>query len=121
MVCTSGSAATASWSITRSPAGRARRAAPARASICDRQRQIGIHRWGGYAEYVSVPAQNVHPVPEGLTFPEATVVVRHAPLAFALARRAELRAGEWALVMGAAGRLAGVCGRSAERRVGDEC
>ena len=74
---------------------------------CDRQRQIGIHRWGGYAEYVSVPAQNVHPVPEGLTFPEATVVVRHAPLAFALARRAELRAGEWALVMGAAGALGG--------------
>src|SRR2546425_12981399 len=74
---------------------------------CDRQRQIGIHRWGGYAEYVSVPAENVYPVPEGLTFPEATVVVRHAPLAFALARRAELRAGEWALVMGAAGALGG--------------
>src|SRR5439155_16087143 len=42
-----------------------------------------------------------------LTFPEATVVVRRAPVAVARARRAELRAGEWALVMGAAGALGG--------------
>lgn len=74
---------------------------------CARQRHIGIHRWGGYAELVSVPEENVHPLPDGLSFPEATVVVRHAPLAFALVRRSGLRAGEWALVMGAAGALGG--------------
>jgi len=74
---------------------------------CLRQRHIGIHRWGGYADFVSVPVENVYPVPDGLSFAEATVVVRHAPLAFALIRRAELAAGETALVMGAAGALGG--------------
>jgi NADPH:quinone reductase-like Zn-dependent oxidoreductase len=67
---------------------------------------IGVHRWGGYAEYVAVPAQAVCPIPESLSFAEATVIVRHFPVAFALAhRRAGLRAGETALVMGAAGAL----------------
>ena len=74
---------------------------------CDHQRHIGIHRWGGYAELVSVPAANVYPVPDGLSFKEATVIVRHAPLAFALARRSGICAGETALVMGAAGALGG--------------
>ncbi len=70
---------------------------------------LGIQRWGGYAEYVSVAEAATVPVPEGLSFPEASVILRHFPTAFALARRAELRAGEWALVMGAAGSLGACC------------
>ncbi len=45
-------------------------------------------------------------VPDGLDFATATVVSRHAPTAFTLLRdRAKLQAGEWVLVMGAAGGL----------------
>ena len=67
---------------------------------------LGVHAWGGYAEYVKVPVSCTHPVPDGVDFVTATVVARHAPTAFSLLRdAAKLRAGEWVLVMGAAGGL----------------
>ena len=68
---------------------------------------IGVHGWGGYAEYVKVPAALTRPIPQGVDFPAATVVARHAPTAFSLLRdTAQLKSGEWILVMGAAGGLA---------------
>jgi NADPH:quinone reductase len=72
---------------------------------CLNVRMIGIHRWGGYAEYVAVPARNLYRIPAGLPFPEATVVVRHFPVAYAQIRRVGLQPSETALVMGAAGGL----------------
>jgi NADPH:quinone reductase-like Zn-dependent oxidoreductase len=67
---------------------------------------LGIHRWGGYAEYVLVPAENTTPVPEGLAFPEASVIFRHFPTAFHLLEcKAGLTKGETVLIMGAAGGL----------------
>jgi NADPH2:quinone reductase len=79
---------------------------------------LGVHTWGGYAEYVKAPAENLTPVPDGLDFPTATVVARHAPTAFALLRdRAKLQAGEWVLVMGAAGGL-GSAGVQAAKYLG---
>ena len=57
-------------------------------------------------------------VPEGIDFHTATVVARHAPTAFALLRdRAKLQAGEWVLVMGAAGGL-GSAGVQAAKYLG---
>jgi NADPH2:quinone reductase len=76
---------------------------------CRADLHVGISRWGGYAEYVSMHERAAVPLPESVPFPEATFLVRHAPTAFALARRASLRAGEWALVMGAAGALGACC------------
>lgn len=84
---------------------------------CQFSLHLGIRRPGGYAEYVAVPAHGTVKLPEALTFPEATVLLRHFPTAFALARRAGLAAGEWALVMGAAGAL-GVCCVQAGRLLG---
>jgi NADPH:quinone reductase len=67
---------------------------------------LGVHAWGGYAEYVKVPVACTHPVPDGVDFVTATIVARHAPTAFSLLRdAAALRAGEWVLVMGASGGL----------------
>jgi NADPH2:quinone reductase len=67
---------------------------------------LGVHTWGGYAEYVKAPAENTHLIPDGLDFPTACVVARHAPTAFHLLRdRAKLKEGECVLVMGAAGGL----------------
>lgn len=67
---------------------------------------LGVHVWGGYAEYVKVPAEIVHPIPEGVDFATATIVARHAPPAFTMLRDdAKLKSGDWLLVMGASGGL----------------
>ena len=78
---------------------------------------LGVQCWGGYAEYLRVPASNCVPIPAGLSFAAATLIARHFPLAFGEAALANLKAGDWALVMGAAGGLgsclvqvAGACG-----------
>ena len=75
-------------------------------SGADSIRNLGAHAWGGYAEYVRALADRTAIVPDSLDFATATVVSRHAPTAFTLLRdRAKLQAGEWVLVMGAAGGL----------------
>ncbi|MDE2938494.1 MAG: alcohol dehydrogenase catalytic domain-containing protein [Chloroflexota bacterium] len=84
---------------------------------CANRRMLGIHLWGGYAEYVKVPASNCVTIPDGLSYGEATVVARHFPLAIAQTRLTNLRAGDWALVMGAAGGL-GSCIVQVARTIG---
>lgn len=77
-----------------------------RAADCAAPVHLGVHRWGGYAEYVAVPAANLVPIPDSLSFAAASVVVRHAPTAHhLLTHKAAIRPGEWVLVMGAAGGL----------------
>jgi NADPH2:quinone reductase len=79
---------------------------------------LGVHAWGGYAEYVRAQADRTSIVPDGLDFATATVVARHAPTAFHLLRdRAKLQSGEWVLVMGAAGGL-GSAGVQAAKYLG---
>jgi NADPH:quinone reductase-like Zn-dependent oxidoreductase len=65
---------------------------------------IGEHRDGTNAELIVVPASNVHPIPEGLSFEEAAAF----PLVFEtayrmLVTRAGLREGEWVLAWGIGG------------------
>lgn len=67
---------------------------------------LGVDSWGGYAQYVVLPEDITTLIPDNLDFHIATVVARHAPLAFNMVRsKAALKAGDWALVMGAAGGL----------------
>jgi len=67
---------------------------------------LGTTCWGGYAEYICVPASNLRAFPENLSFAEASMILRHFPQAFRLLEdTAGLQAGEWLLVMGAAGAL----------------
>lgn len=67
---------------------------------------LGIDSWGGYAQYVILPEDITAIIPDALDFHTATVVARHAPLAFHQVRsKAKLKEGDWALVMGAAGGL----------------
>ncbi len=69
-------------------------------------RLLGVDTWGTYAEFVKVPAGTVQIVPDALDFVTAAVVGRHGPLAFTQLRdRAQVKPGEWVLVMGAAGGL----------------
>jgi NADPH:quinone reductase len=79
-------------------------------------RLFGIHCWGGYAEYAVIPEGNAFAIPENLSFPEATVIMRHLPTArHLLFAKAGLCAGEWVLVMGATGGLASCCVQVAKR------
>ena len=84
---------------------------------CTESESIGVHRWGGYAEYVTVPEQNAFAISDALSFAQATVVGRTFPAAINLLGKAELKPGEWVLVMGAAGAL-GSAGVQVARELG---
>jgi zinc-binding alcohol dehydrogenase/oxidoreductase len=67
----------------------------------DGARIVGEHMDGTHAELIAVPAEYVHPVPNGLSFEEAAAF----PLVFEtayrmLVTRAGLREGEWVFVWG---------------------
>jgi NADPH:quinone reductase-like Zn-dependent oxidoreductase len=67
----------------------------------DGARIVGEHMDGTHAELVAVPAENVYPIPNGLSFEEAAAF----PLVFETAYRmlvtkAAVQPGEWALVWG---------------------
>ncbi len=71
-------------------------------SLCDSFKIIGYETQGGYAEYVTVPGDNLLPIPDSLSFEEAASV----PLVFLTAwhmlmTRARLVPGETVLVWGA--------------------
>ena len=71
-------------------------------SLCPEFKILGEHTTGGAAEFVRVPAVNVLPIPDTLSFEQAAA----APLVFltawrALISRARLRAGEDVLILGA--------------------
>ena len=77
---------------------------------------FGIHCWGGYAEYAILPESNAFAIPDNLDYPEANVIMRHLPTArHMLFRKAELKEGEWILIMGATGGLASCCVQVAKR------
>jgi zinc-binding alcohol dehydrogenase/oxidoreductase len=73
----------------------------------DRISVVGEHMDGTHAELVAMPAANVHPLPESLSFEDAAAF----PLVFEtayrmLATRARLQPGEWVLVWGIGGGVA---------------
>lgn len=76
------------------------------ARSCENQFHPGVERWGGYAEYITVPAWAVTRLPPELGFSAATVILRHYPTAHhLLATVARLAPGERILILGSAGGL----------------
>lgn len=68
-------------------------------TVCIRGNILGLSTNGGYAEYVSVPAANVVPIPEGVSYDDAAAVTLAALTAWhALMTRGGVRAGEDVLV-----------------------
>ena len=79
-------------------------------ACCVASQHIGLHRWGGYADYVAVPAANAFKLPDNVSYAQGSVIARHFPMAFnQLTSKAEVRPGEWVLVMGATGALGNCC------------
>jgi NADPH:quinone reductase-like Zn-dependent oxidoreductase len=73
-------------------------------NLCKDYKILGEHIWGGYAEFVKVPVQNILPFPEGLTFEEASAI----PLVFltawqAVVEKGEVKAGDVVLITSAGG------------------
>lgn len=80
--------------------GCCRRCLSGRDNLCDSYGLLGEDRWGGYAEYVVVPAANVAPRPEVLSVAEAAAL----PLTFVTAWQmlvdlARVQPGETVLVL----------------------
>ncbi|MFD6816235.1 alcohol dehydrogenase catalytic domain-containing protein [Microbacterium sp. NPDC060132] len=71
---------------------------------CPSQTVVGVHRDGGAAEFVAVPARNAIDR-HGLTAADATAVVHSAPIVLNALRIAALAADERILVTGAGGTL----------------
>lgn len=77
-----------------------------RDDACPTTENVGVHRPGGMAEYVAIPAQNTFAIGDDLPFADATAIAHSFPVALQLMRdRAGLRAGETVLVTGASGAI----------------
>jgi NADPH:quinone reductase-like Zn-dependent oxidoreductase len=73
---------------------------------CSKPEQLGLERWGAYAEYVCLPEANLRVIPDALSFVQASPIYRHFPQAFSLLEdTASVEHGEWLMVVGAAGAL----------------
>ncbi len=84
--------------------GRCRSCVRGEESMCVRYRILGEHTNGGFAEYVVVPAANVYPLPDNISFETAAALpVSYQTAWRALITRAGVRAGEEVLVVGASG------------------
>jgi NADPH:quinone reductase-like Zn-dependent oxidoreductase len=73
------------------------------------RRMFGIHCWGGYARFTKAPASSTCVVPKGVSYADACVLARHAPVAWnLLVHMGKVKPGEWVLIMGAAGNLGSI-------------
>jgi len=71
-----------------------------RPNVCKSLQVIGVHRDGGMAEYVSLPAKNVHVVPENISDRLAAMAEPYTIAANILGRTGVYQ-GEWAFIYGA--------------------
>ena len=85
-------------------AGTVLRAGPGVAEFAPGDRVFGVVGHGGFAERVAVAARNLQPMPESMSFVEASgISTTYGTSYYALKQRAALQPGETLLVLGAAG------------------
>ncbi len=78
--------------------------APASSGLASGQRVVALTRFGGYAEAVAVPAAQVFPLPDALSFEQgAAIPVNYLTAVLMLRRFGNVQAGERVLVHAAAG------------------
>lgn len=71
--------------------------------FCRSGQMIGKHRFGGYAEYLVMPAASIVPLPEEIPFEHGAIMMCSTATAFHALRKARMRAGERVAVFGAGG------------------
>ncbi len=73
-------------------------------SLCLQGELLGVHRDGGFAEAVLVPARSLVRLPEGVDFEtSAALTLAGSTAMHMLTRRATVRPGDWVLVIAGAG------------------
>jgi len=85
--------------------GECRRCVEGRETICESfGGHVGVATWGGYAEYVTMPARNLVALPESIPYPEGAILANAIGTPYhALTARMGLRAHERLIVTGAGG------------------
>jgi NADPH:quinone reductase-like Zn-dependent oxidoreductase len=73
--------------------------------LCENLQLIGIHRAGAYAQYVAVPARNLHVVPTDISPAQATGLALSGAVAMNQLKRSGFLPGQWVLVQGASSAL----------------
>ena len=71
-----------------------------KSNCCANLQIIGVHRAGGFAEWVVAPVTNIHRVPEGLS-PTWASFAEPVAIGVQACRRGEVKPGEYALILGA--------------------
>ncbi|WP_216829837.1 zinc-dependent alcohol dehydrogenase [Alkalihalobacterium elongatum] len=72
--------------------------------ICYELKVLGVHRDGGLAEYMAIPAKNLVKLPNNIPFTIGAIITDAVATPFhALIDRAQLRAGESVAIFGAGG------------------
>jgi NADPH:quinone reductase-like Zn-dependent oxidoreductase len=75
-------------------------------SGCERPQYVGVHRPGGFAELVALPARALYPIPDGVSYEAASAVAHSVPMALHLLRSiGEVGPADRVLVVGASGGL----------------
>ena len=87
------------------PCGRCRWCRSDRDADCTGAQLTGIHRPGGFAEYVAVPEANVFPIPATMTYEVAAAAAHVFPVALHMIRTAGLSTGETVFVTAGAGAI----------------
>ena len=73
-------------------------------NLCERKKVLGVHRWGGYAEFATVPSRNLIPIADTTSYE----VAASAPVSYGTAWRmmvtkAQVGPADLVLIMGASG------------------
>ncbi|TXT36489.1 MAG: alcohol dehydrogenase [Comamonadaceae bacterium] len=72
--------------------------------LCTKMQLLGEHRDGTFAQWISVPAQNVFPMPQGLSFAQAAAMgVNYLTAWRMLFTKAQIKPWETALIFGIGG------------------
>jgi len=75
---------------------------------CTQLVMLGVHRWGSYAEFIRVPLDGLHALPDGIGMAEAAALAATGPIALTQLRVAEVTRDSTVLVTGVTGALATV-------------
>ncbi|WP_104118333.1 transposase [Arthrobacter sp. B1805] len=75
-----------------------------RDNSCRNKKILGVHRWGGYAEYAAVPTRNLINIPDDVSFEAAACAATSYAIAWHLVvTRGRVATTDTVLVVGAAG------------------
>lgn len=73
---------------------------------CPNLEMLGVHRWGSYAEYLAVPAAQLHVLPGDIGMAQAAALAATGPVGLTQLLAAGVQPGMFVLVPGATGALA---------------